>query len=135
MSLLAGGGSNKNYWHWLFDVLPRIELFNKTIKTEYSDYLLVPDLSEKFQKETLNLLNFENKKFYQVEFSDTFSQENFFVTQHPYIIRDIAKDELNIPRWIINWLRSKFLNKINKNNSFPKKFLLIELTHLLKLDQ
>ena len=77
MSLLAGGSSNKNYWHWLFDVLPRIELFNKTIKTEYSDYLLVPDLSEKFQKETLNLLNFENKKFYQVEFSDTFSQENF----------------------------------------------------------
>ena len=57
------------------------------------------------------------------------------MTQHPYIIRDIAKDELNIPRWIINWLRSKFLNKINKNNSFPKKFLLIELTHLLKLDQ
>ena len=124
LSLLAGGGSNKNYWHWLFDVLPRIELFNKTIKTEYSDYLLVPDLSEKFQKETLNLLNFENKKILSSRVFRHIQPRKLFVTQHPYIIRDIAKDELNIPRWIINWLRSKFLNKINKNNSFPKKIFI-----------
>jgi hypothetical protein len=28
-SLLTGGGGNSNYWHWLFDVLPRIELIKK----------------------------------------------------------------------------------------------------------
>ena len=24
LSLLTGGGGNENYWHWMFDVLPRI---------------------------------------------------------------------------------------------------------------
>ena len=25
-SLLTGGGGNENYWHWLFDVLPRFKI-------------------------------------------------------------------------------------------------------------
>ena len=25
-SLLTGGGGNSNYWHWLYDVLPRLKL-------------------------------------------------------------------------------------------------------------
>ena len=26
LSLLTGGGGNSNYWHWLFDVLPRLHM-------------------------------------------------------------------------------------------------------------
>ena len=34
LSLLTGGAGNNNYWHWLFDVLPRIELSNLSKKSE-----------------------------------------------------------------------------------------------------
>ena len=34
LSLLTGGGGNNNYWHWLYDVLPRIELCTKIINIE-----------------------------------------------------------------------------------------------------
>ena len=27
LSLLTGGGGNTNYWHWLFDVLPRLKIY------------------------------------------------------------------------------------------------------------
>ena len=29
LSLLSGGGANKNYFHWLFDVLPRLSLLEE----------------------------------------------------------------------------------------------------------
>ena len=29
LSLLTGGGGNENYWHWLFDVLPRIKIVSE----------------------------------------------------------------------------------------------------------
>ena len=30
-SLLTGGGGNSNYWHWLFDVLPRLKILENQI--------------------------------------------------------------------------------------------------------
>ena len=29
LCMLTGGGGNNNYWHWMFDVLPRIGLIEK----------------------------------------------------------------------------------------------------------
>ena len=60
--MLTGGGGNNNYWHWLFDVLPRLEICGKTNKLDKIDYFIVPSLEKKFQKETLNRLNINNKK-------------------------------------------------------------------------
>ena len=44
LSLLTGGGGNDNYWHWLFDVLPRLDLCNKYINLEEINYFLLPNL-------------------------------------------------------------------------------------------
>ena len=49
LSLLTGGAGNTNYWHWLFDVLPRIGLFSKVYSLNDIDYFLVPDIVKKFQ--------------------------------------------------------------------------------------
>ena len=54
-SLLTGGGGNNNYWHWLFDVLPRINLIKNTINSKDIDYFLFPNLEENFQNESLDL--------------------------------------------------------------------------------
>ena len=34
LSLLTGGAGNNNYWHWLYDVLPRLSLCSKIEKLE-----------------------------------------------------------------------------------------------------
>ncbi len=122
LSLLAGGGSNLNYWHWLFDVLPRIELFNQLFKVEELDYLLVPNYSEGFQKETLRILNFTEERILSSLNYRHITSEELYVTQHPYLIKDIDKDELNFPIWIIKWLRLKFLKQsgLSKKN-LPRK--------------
>ena len=43
-SLLTGGGGNSNYWHWLFDVLPRINILENKIDLQSIDYFLFLDL-------------------------------------------------------------------------------------------
>ena len=58
LSLLSGGAGNSNYWHWLFDVLPRIALCNKVINLKDVDYFLLPDDIKKFQYETLDCLKY-----------------------------------------------------------------------------
>ena len=62
LSLLTGGAGNYNYWHWLFDVLPRIKIAQNALNIDNIDYFLFPNVSKKFQKETINLLNIPLKK-------------------------------------------------------------------------
>jgi len=57
LSLLTGGGGNNNYWHWLYDVLPRLALYSKHSDLEKIDYFLFPSILKEFQQETLNCLN------------------------------------------------------------------------------
>ncbi len=41
LSLLTGGGGNDNYWHWLFDVLPRIDICENIIELDKSRFFFV----------------------------------------------------------------------------------------------
>ena len=58
LSLLAGGGANVNYHHWLFDVLPKLYLYKKINPLNTLDFLLVPNFNLEFQKTTLKILGF-----------------------------------------------------------------------------
>ena len=120
LSLLTGGGGNDNYFHWLFDVLPRIAICEKNNILKNIEYFLCPNIN-KWQKETLILLNIpvekllNSKKFRHVE------ANSLIVTDHPWQhSRDANYDIQNIPEWISSWLREKFLKKIVEEN-LPKK--------------
>ena len=89
MSLLTGGGGNSNYWHWLFDVLPRLHIIEK-LKTKVPiDYYLFPNLSEKFQYQTLDILKIPNEKRLSSIKLRHFEANKILVTDHPYNIFNI----------------------------------------------
>ena len=112
LSLLTGGAGNTNYWHWLFDVLPRIGLFNKVYNLNEVDYFLVPDLIKKFQHETLNSLKIPTSKILSSEKYRHIKAEELIVTDHPVVTTGNAtNDILNIPIWITKWLQEKFIIK------------------------
>ncbi len=122
LSLLTGGGGNSNYWHWLFDVLPRIYIAKNFINSEQVDYYLFPDLKQKFQQETLDFLNLPMKKRISSKNYRHFSASEIMITDHPYnILNDPDQDSLNIPEWIILFLRKSFLTEDKDTNKFPKK--------------
>ena len=124
LSLLTGGGGNDNYFHWLYDVLPRLSLCEKIIQLDEFNYFLLPNNKIKFQKESLKLLNIPEERCISSEYYRHIAASEIYITEHPYVITNQAsKDIQNIPIWISEWLKEKYVKeKININISWPKKF-------------
>ena len=56
LSLLTGGGGNNNYWHWLFDVMPRIAICEDITNIDKINFFLLPSNKRKYQKESFDLI-------------------------------------------------------------------------------
>ena len=129
MSLLTGGGGNNNYWHWLLDVIPRIHILEKAnIFDNNIDYYLFPDLMRKFQGETLDILNIHHKKRLSSRHIRHLVADEIIVTSHPYnLLNNPYIDSLQIPTWIVDYLKNKFLKiclKETSLTSFPQKIFI-----------
>ena len=61
LSLVQGASGNKNYLHWVFDILPKIKLCSEHYPLSEIDYFYAPSL-QYFQKETLSILNIDKNK-------------------------------------------------------------------------
>ena len=123
LSLLTGGAGNNNYWHWMYDVIPRLGICSEKIDLNNINYFLVPSLDMKFQKETLLELGISLPKILSSEKYRHIIADELLITDHPYAHSDQpSKDIHNIPKWISLWLKEKFLkNKNVRNKNFPKK--------------
>jgi len=120
VSLLTGGGGNNNYFHWLFDVLPKIGMLEKCYDLNKIDYFLCPNLNN-WQLRTLNLLGIKNTKCLSSVKFRHIKANNIITTSHPWLkSKNIINDIENLPLWISKWLKFKFLNKKSRKN-FPKK--------------
>ena len=125
LSLLTGGAGNSNYWHWLFDVLPRIKIANKILDYKKIDKFLVPSIKKKFQIQSLDLLNIEKKKILTSNKFRHISTSSLIVTDHPYVLMNNPSIEIQqMQSWIIEWLRNSFLVKSNISKSVIKKIYL-----------
>ena len=126
LSLLTGGGGNNNYWHWLYDVLPRLKLCEKVKKIEDINHFIFPSLEKKFQKETLDKLNIDESKILSSKKFRHFKSNEIIFTDHPYVHTDNShRDAQNIPEWIIGWLKEKFLTDLESvKTKTPKKFFI-----------
>ena len=126
LSLLTGGGGNENYWHWIFDVLPRLGICENVTKIESIDFFLLPSNTRNFQKESLKILGIpEKKQISSVNFRHIVTKE-LYVTSHPTVLTGNATNDIqDMPKWISTWLKRKFIqnNKMN-NKNFSKKIYL-----------
>ena len=121
-SLLTGGAGNSNYWHWLFDVLPRLEILSKKENYKKMNYFLFPSLEEKFQNETLDILDINKNKRLSSKIYRHISAKSITAVDHPYVLNNNPSIEIqNIPNWISKWLKNVFLKKLERNKIFPKK--------------
>ena len=124
LSLLTGGAGNNNYWHWMYDVLPKLNLCGKYIKLEDIDFFLAPSLEKKFQKETLNLLNIPDHKIISSEKFRHIKANELIITDHPVVLNGNATQGMqNIPSWINAWLKDSFLKTSEKGNKKIKIYI------------
>lgn len=121
-SLLCGGAAKNNYWHWIFDVLPKIGILDKA--KIIPNFYLLPSLSKKFQLETFKMLGIEKKIINGEKYNHIFA-ENIYATDHPIVKKNNPTRSIKyIPAWVIKWLRKKFLKTYSLNNRWPKKIFI-----------
>ncbi len=123
-SLLTGGGGNYNYWHWMFDVLPRIKILSNVIDINKIDNYLFPNLEKNYQKQSLDILKIPTEKRLSSLKLRHIECKEIFVTDHPYVIKNQASEEIqNMPMWIINWIREKLTQNLeySMQEKLPKK--------------
>ena len=123
LSLVQGASGNKNYFHWLFDILPRVKIFSELNELKNIDYFYLPELAQ-FQKDSLNFLGLNNVKILNANKYRHIQAEKLFITDHPWYKEGYILEAVNnMPNWIIHWLRSSFINKSEKFECNEKIFI------------
>jgi len=98
--LAAMGGSN--YFHWMFDILPRIHLLQKSEYIKKTDKFLINKLVANYQTETLDILGITNDQLIQSDSSLHIEVANLIIPSLPGITGNMTK-------WSCNFLRESFL--------------------------
>ena len=124
-SLLTGGAGKNNYWHWIFDVLPRIGILEKSNFQIKPDYYLLPSLSKNYKKQTLLDLKISSSSLIDGEEHKHIVCNNLITVDHPIIFNNNpSKSILNIPIWVIDWLRKNYIKNNYKKSNSEKNFFI-----------
>tara|TARA_Y100001970_G_scaffold180874_1_gene220213 strand:- start:3619 stop:4728 length:1110 start_codon:yes stop_codon:yes gene_type:complete len=122
LSLLQGASGN-NYFHFMFDIVPKILLLEKMNLLKQIDFYLVPNV-ENWQKKILSNFGILEKQLLDSNKFRHIEAEKIYALDHPWYTRGIIQDEIaNIPNWIILSLREKFLDCSKKFPITDKIFI------------
>ena len=112
LSVIGGEG----YFHWMFDVLPRIHLLRSSgICLEDIDKFIITTYKFPYQRETLNLFQIPETKLVE-------SFKYHHIKTDTLVVPSLAGITGNMPKWVCDFLRKEFLHSrvINKS-SLPKR--------------
>ncbi len=121
---LVQGASGNNYWHWLFDLLPKIEILDINKKISLFDYYYIPKIN-KYIIDTLKIYGIKehqlinSQEIKHIEANKIFYLENIYLKKGSF-----QKQFENIPLNIVKAIRNKFLQF--KNNKFNHKKVFID---------
>ncbi|MGF7185245.1 capsular polysaccharide biosynthesis protein [Desulfitispora alkaliphila] len=108
--------ASQNYYHWMFDVLPRIKLLSMKGITVDKYIINRNGIKQPFQDETLNLLGIDSDKIIEAD-------ENFHLRVSKLVVASSSGYNGQMPKWACDFIRNKFLNKSNKFEGYEKIYI------------
>ncbi len=121
--LLQDISQEKNYFHFLYDSIVKLQAIEKLEEINY-DNILIPSKKLDFQKQIVQALNLK-KKIIDCDKFEIIDLEKLIMIDHPYWQENNSwfKDISNIPEWSIKFLREKFLS-LDSEKQFKKKIFI-----------
>ncbi len=112
---LCQGDSGNNYFHFIFDILPKIYLLSLNIDLKKIDYFYVTD-PKKWQVKIFNIFGINKKKLLSSKLNKHVFANEIYCVDHPWYFKGyIQQNVKKIPKWIILNYRKIFLKKSTKN--------------------
>ena len=122
-SLVQGASGNNNYFHWIFDILPKIKLCSEHYLLKEIDFFYFPNL-QNFQKQTLSIFNIEEDKILNSDLYRHIQASELIVVDHPWYFKGFILDQVELlPSWIIHWLRDVYLKYAKKFDNNEKIYI------------
>ncbi len=120
---LAQGASGNNYFHWMFDILPKIKIVQSGYGLKTIDYFYMPKLKN-FQKTIFKILKIKKVKFIDSNKYKHIAANTVIVPEHPWYFKGKVFKEANfLPKWIIDYLKASFLKKKGHKSKIKKIFI------------
>ena len=123
LSLAQGASGISNYYHWLFDLLPKIRLYSEVYNFSELDYLYAGSL-QNFQAESLIPLGLDKIKIIDIANYRHIEADEIICTDHPnYYEGFIENKSKEIPVWTVKWLKDTYLKYAKKFECNKKIFI------------
>ena len=114
-SLVQGASGNNNYFHWMFDILPRLIILEKFYNLNDINFFYCPQIKP-WQQSTLSIFNIGDDKLINSNLYRHIQADKVLAVSHPWYSKGLILNEAkNLPSWIINEIAFKF-------KKFGKKF-------------
>ena len=124
LAILSQGASGyNNYAHCLLDIIPKIKLISLATNFNKINYFYFSKLN-RYQKEIFNYLGIKESKIIDSnKYRHVQSTKIIGVTHPNYFKGTISNAHSKLPKWIVRYLRSKFLKKSSKKYNFDKIYI------------
>ncbi|PAX59722.1 glycosyltransferase family 61 protein [Brunnivagina elsteri] len=106
-----------NYFHWMFEVLPRIHLLEKSgFNIQEIDHFFLNECRYSFHHETLAALGIPLKKIIE-------HNKISHIKAKQIVLPSLAGDTPSMAPWVCNFLRDKFLNGTTNKKSLKRIYI------------
>ena len=123
LSLTQGASGHGNYFHWLYDILPKINICSNNYDLKKIDYIYISKL-KKFQETTLEILGYNNLKIIDSNKNRHIQADEIICSEHPWYKKGfILKEAKKLPEWIVKWISNSFINHGKQFNCNEKIFI------------
>ena len=120
---MQGASGNKNYAHWLLDILPKIKLCTEHYPLEEIDFFYTPVL-QNFQKKTLAILNIDKDRIINSDMNRHIFASELIVVDHPWYHKGFIHDQYEfLPSWIVYWLKDVYLKHAKNFDNNEKIYI------------
>jgi capsular polysaccharide biosynthesis protein len=119
---LAQGASGNNYFHFFFDIIPKIYLIKKKIRNNIDFYYV--SAPKKWQIKIFKILGIAEFKLINSSKNKHIFADQIICLDHPWYHKGIIQDQVKkLPEWVVLINRKIFLKKASKFKCTKKIFL------------
>jgi len=108
VAIVTTEGAN-TYYHWLFDILPRIFLLEKSGLMNEIESFVFPELMYDFQRESLLKIGFPLDKILEIK-------PNEYIEAKEMILPSLPSKLGTVNKWALDFLRSRLGEHSSKND-------------------